>query len=307
MIKLLSKPIDEISKNDIESLIEEEVPENDLLEYKRELPSQNGEDPWMREQNKIGGYAKIQLLEEVVAFANADGGMLLVGIEESAEIPDVAGEIRPVPQCIKLAKRLESVFRDCVEPILPMLEIRGIKTDDESGVVVIRVGKSRSAPHRVKQTRNCTIRRSTRCEKLSMREIQDLTLNTVRGLEGIQKKLDIRKKRFIEEFDRLETPQEAFGFRVTGVPFDDRTYVQKTYNERFILQELSFPQIKIKRKAGEFNGILHQWIEPSFPCRPVLRGARQQSGHFVKPVQDSAYVEIYENGLLEIGFPDFVG
>ena len=93
MISLLSKPIDQITLEDIESLIDEEVPEGEKLEYKSGLPSESGTtDSWVSRKGTIGKYAKKRILEETVAFANAYGGALVLGIEESGTVPPVANK-----------------------------------------------------------------------------------------------------------------------------------------------------------------------------------------------------------------------
>lgn len=197
MIEVISKPADQISIGDIESLIDSQVPESEQIEFKESLPAKKGNtDPWMEGKN-IGDRAKNEILEEVVAFANAYGGVCLLGIKESSTKPPVAAEISPIPRCAELAERLKLVFRDCVEPQLPQIEIIPIKTDDESGVIIVRVGQSRLAPHRVTRTLVCPIRQSDRCEKMTMRQIQDLTLNISRGLERLKERLLERSERFL--------------------------------------------------------------------------------------------------------------
>ena len=84
MIQVLSKPADQIDIHDIESLIEEKVPEGEQIEFKETLPAKGqGPDPWMSDKKKIGDFAKRTILEETIAFANAHGGALLLGIVES--------------------------------------------------------------------------------------------------------------------------------------------------------------------------------------------------------------------------------
>ena len=210
MIEVLSKPADQIRISDIESLIDSQVPESEQIEFKESLPARrNSTDPWIEGNNTIGNQAKDKILEEVVAFANAYGGVCLLGIKESRTKPPVATEISPIPRCAELAERLKLVFRDRVEPQLPQIEIIPIKTDGESGVVICRVGQSRLAPHRVTKTFVCPIRRSDRCEKMSMREIQDLTLNISRGLERLERRLSERSERFHQEFDRLKRTRKS--------------------------------------------------------------------------------------------------
>ena len=66
------------SLQDIQSLIEAEVPEGQHLEYRRDLPG--GAESWNSDR-KLSTEAKKKILQEVVAFANAYGGTLLLGIE----------------------------------------------------------------------------------------------------------------------------------------------------------------------------------------------------------------------------------
>ena len=99
MIEVLSKPIDQINLDDIKSLIASKVPESEQIEFKEALPAKNKQDPWMNGGGEIGDHAKNTLLKEVVAFANAYGGALLLGIEESDVSPSAATGISPIPQC----------------------------------------------------------------------------------------------------------------------------------------------------------------------------------------------------------------
>lgn len=328
MLELLTKPIDEIEIADIESLISSEVPEGEQIEFKKELPggrdsrdSKGEEAPnqWMTGGDRIGSHAKKDILKEVVAFANAYGGVLLIGIEESEEKPSVATKISPVPRCTDLAERLKLVFRDGVDLRLTRIEIRGIPIEDESGVVIIRVGRSRLAPHQVKQTLICPVRRADRSEKMTMREIQDMTLNVSRGLEQLEKKLLKRSKRFQEEeFGRLSNPQSAFGIRFTAVPVVDEIGFNRVFQRRSIVEGLNMPWGKVKVIEESQNGQreLENTIPAFYPSywppsfwRPLLRGARATAYYNDASTPDlssladySGYQEIYCDGLLELGY-----
>ena len=137
-------------------------------------------------KDQIGDRARNKVLEEAVAFANAHGGALLIGIKESDTKPPVAAEIKPLPRCAELAERLGLMFRECVEPQLPWLEVFGVPIEGKNGVVVIRVGRSRLAPHRVKPTHVCPVRRADRCDSMTMREIQDMTLTGGKFTPAVQ-------------------------------------------------------------------------------------------------------------------------
>ena len=133
------------------------------------------------------------------------------------------------------------MFRDCVEPQIPRLEVFGVPTKDKSGVVVIRVGRSRLAPHRVKPTRVCPIRRADRCEGMTMREIQEMTLNVSRGMERLEKRLVKRSGRFQQEFGRLDTPADSFGLRFTALPVGEEVQFDRVFHQQKIIDELSTP------------------------------------------------------------------
>ena len=71
-----------------------------------------------------------------------------------------------------------------------------------------------------------------------MREIQDMTLNLSRGLQGMEAKLRERSDRFAREFTRLETPEDAFGIRITGVPLSDDIRIESVFQGNDIINEL---------------------------------------------------------------------
>ena len=105
---VLTKPLDQITWLDIEQLCAHGgAYESQTLEFKRDLPNRHGQpDRW-----GLGGdfiaYARDQLFREVVAFANAQGGTLVLGIAETKDRPPRAFQITPVPRVRELATRLE--------------------------------------------------------------------------------------------------------------------------------------------------------------------------------------------------------
>ena len=336
MTEVLSKPADQIDIHDIESLIESKVPEGEQIEFKESLPTEDGSaDPWMSKKN-LGKRAKDTILEEAAAFANAYGGVLLLGIGESNTKPPVAAKISPILHCTELAERLKLVFRDRVEPQLPRLDIFAVPTKGDDGVIVISVGRSRFAPHCVKFENKrfvCPVRRSDRCEKMTMREIQDMTLNVSRGLERLEKRLSERSERFQQEFKRLETPEDAFGIRMTATPVGDDIRFERVFRENSIVEELdepwrnvlyrpgsgetgprlgrdgyikSVPELMSGRSGSERvidDALRGRDIFPS-SWRPRLRVARAEPdlNHFSTGLLRNSYREIHCDGLVELGF-----
>ncbi len=298
MIAVLSKPADQIGVSDLNELIDSEVPESDQIEFKETLSTKDGSpDRWITHRDRIGEKARNQILEETVAFANAYGGALLLGIRESESRPPVAAEIKPIPRCADLAERLKLKFRDCVEPQIPLIEIFAVPTDGDCGVVVIRTSRSRMAPHRVIPTGKCPIRRSDRCEEMTMREIQDLTLNLSRGLERLERQLEARSELFEKEFDRLTTPDDAWGIRATAAPVGEDIRFDRVYG----VADLCTPwrEVSLILENGREIPLDFPSFHPNW--RPRLRAARGEDSSGSDTVDLNIYREIHCDGLIEIG------
>ena len=305
MIEVLSKPAGQISIDDIKALIASKVPEGEQIEFKENLSTKGqSSDQWEQDGDQIGDRAKDTILKEVVAFANAHGGALVLGIKESDTKPPVAAEISPIPRCQNLAERLKLVFRDRVEPQLPRLEVFAVPTVDESGVIILRVGRSRLAPHRVTKTLVCPVRRSDRCEEMTMREIQDMTLNVSRGLERLEKQLSTRSELFQREFDWLENPEIAYGLRFTAAPVGEEVRFDRVFREGSLVKELEEPWRKVRNESTTRQ--LNDPCLRSSTWQPKLRAARQDwsyGDHDGPYVNQSVniYQEIHCDGLLELG------
>ena len=310
MIDLLTKPAHQITIQNVQSLITQQVPENEQIEYKKEIPVE-GNGPW-KNSRSISRKAKETILKESVGFANAYGGVLILGIEESQTSPPVAAKISPIPNCAELTKRLPMFFRDLVEPQMTQLEIFPLIVKDDTGVIVVRTGgRSRLSPHRVKGCRVCPIRRQDRCEELTMREIQDMTLNVARGLDRIDKMLAKRADDFEDEFNEVLKPYDAYGLRATAIPVDDIIYLDNVLPAHSTNPELNTNWKKVRRSNDEMTLEVDHIELPIF-WRPMLRAARADSSdHFVNKrvipfsKRDSnLYKELHCDGLVEIGFID---
>ena len=64
MLAVFSKPVHEITADDIRALVELQVPEGERIEFKKELSGDAGRpDPWM-EGGKVGTPASWKIVEE---------------------------------------------------------------------------------------------------------------------------------------------------------------------------------------------------------------------------------------------------
>ena len=303
MIDILTKSADQLGINDLQALIDSSVQEDERIEFKRDLPAETGQDPWY-DGRKLGKKAKTAILEESVAFANAFGGALILGIDEkdSSNGPGAANKVSPIPRCSDLASSLELIFRDCVEPHIPGLEIIPIRTQGDSGAVVIRVGRSRLAPHRVTFSLVCPIRRSDRCEKMTMREIKDLVLNLAIGTEKLDTLLTERSERFKEEIPEIiEWYEGVIGIRATAAPLGDEIWFD--YSHKALRDDVGWHSVlahsdddfcELEGGDSKIPAYTNDW-------RPILRGARMGGFYRDSNSTKNFYREIHCNGLVELG------
>lgn len=132
---MITKPLNTLTEADLRRLIDEKVPENKQIEYKRELP--DGSDK-----------GTVNFLRAVTAFANTQSGYLLYGIEARDGIPI---ELSPLTMTSgdQVIQRFENLCRNGVEPRLTGVQYQFIPLDGGGSALVVRIPKSWSAPHRV--------------------------------------------------------------------------------------------------------------------------------------------------------------
>ena len=155
---MIEKPVKAIDVATLEALVENGVPEGKTLEYKRELSLGSDE-------------GKRKFLATVCAFANADGGDLVIGLEEDKGAPmKLLGQENANIDREKV--RMEQMLRSGLEPRVPGIEIHPVALGNEKWVVIVRVPASWTAPHRVKETRKFHIRHSAGVCELDIGEIR---------------------------------------------------------------------------------------------------------------------------------------
>lgn len=138
--------LEEITEIDIQRLIDNGVREGRTLDFKSAQT--------FTRDGRLTPDEKAKLAEDVCAFANAFGGDLVIGLEpfEKAEGDSaVAKAIVPVQVTNLDAMLLDLVnsLRDALEPQLATLHAHPVPVASGGHVIVIRVGPSPSAPHRV--------------------------------------------------------------------------------------------------------------------------------------------------------------
>ncbi len=176
-MSIRTKPLDEITWQDIETLAASGAAEDAMLEFKGLLPEKNGKQhPWYDGRDDITTPTRDKLAEEVVALANAYGGRLVIGIAETQDRPRKAAGTAPLPRCGKFAEQFEQALRSLIDPPIGGLQLKAIvdPSTEDAGAVVIAVPASDIAPHGIGRPPSAYVRRGTSCDPMTMRDLQSV-------------------------------------------------------------------------------------------------------------------------------------
>lgn len=127
------KPTDQITPEEIEAFVRDGVEENGFLDYKAR--------PYARDDRGVH-----ELVKDVSAFANAQGGYLIIGVGEDADHPRRPGKIVNVDDPESERRRMIDHCFGKIEPRLSELDIRSIDVDGQS-LLICRVPEGPQKPY----------------------------------------------------------------------------------------------------------------------------------------------------------------
>jgi hypothetical protein len=131
---LLDLVLENIAERDLQRLIDTAASESLYIDYKRESYGRSDSD-------------HAEYLADISSFANTSGGDLVIGMTEDRGIPTGFSGLSGDPDAEK--RRLEEIARSGLEPRIRTLGFRGITLSDGLYVLIVRIPKSYSGPHRI--------------------------------------------------------------------------------------------------------------------------------------------------------------
>jgi hypothetical protein len=287
---VFGKPINSITAADIGRLVGDAVRESDIVEFKEALSGKGGPDAWHQGAPSFAPAARDKIINEVIAFANAHGGTLVLGIAETDDKPARADNVVPIQRCADLADRLSRALADTVEPPLaPFPTVVPVLIEGDAGVVVFQVTASRNTPHRHRGTLESYVRRGEQAVQMTMREIQDLTLQVDRGLARIERSFEHRATICGEWIPA----KAALTLRATAIPLSTIEMPGVPGNVSIYPRMYDVAGIFVRggRAVAHFPVHLSVW-------RPILRGVRTEE----RRDADGYRVELRRDGLVEFVF-----
>lgn len=237
------RPLRDIRENDVRALIESGLAEHLQLEYKSALYENN--DPGRRE-----------FLLDICMFANAAGGIMLVGIQEQRDeqgqptgvpaVDAVLGLEVPNPEAVLNA--YDARVMEAIEERLS-LESAAIDVGNERRVLAIRVPNSTKKPHSVRHQGHIYFpsRRERQRYHLTVRELKELVMKTA---SHVQQAKEILENSF------LTVPRTTYNpYLIVGII--------PAFFEDFLVDVRMEP---VRRAIGLFNRAQQQayYINPTY-------------------------------------------
>jgi hypothetical protein len=271
---MIQKDLAQIAIEDLQHLCDQGWIEDEQIDFKETIPHKDGAsgDPW-RDERRIKEHGRDQLLAAIVAFANSYGGDLIVGIAESGGKPGRAERLSPVPACQDAAHRLAQAANACIDPPLSNLKVQAVVMDEAgNGALILRTGRSRSAPHRLSTTKECYHRVRHETLPMSMRQIQDLTFKVARGLDAIDRRRSELRHEFRNWLALDQTPSavKRVAYRITCVPSDPECRLDRVHGIQDIKPQLA--TVQVQARGNNFNFGIPNLFSLNF--RPTLRGTQ---------------------------------
>ena len=138
-MSLQGKLVSEITREDVRELTRSRAAEDLFIDFKEVIFHRDHRRP----HDEIDA-----LLTDLVSFANAFGGHILVGVEDR---DDCAWQLRPLPQAEarRIATKLKALSIQYIRPAIVPLEIVPFRMEDlrDDWIVIISVPEGQAKPH----------------------------------------------------------------------------------------------------------------------------------------------------------------
>lgn len=271
-----SQPTSQITVIELKSLIADGVQENIHLDYKR--------DPYSQTPSGTK-----ELIKDVCAFANAEGGYIIIGIEEDGNRTPVkfVGVNNPESQRTSIIDRCLAR----IEERLPLLDV-GIIDVDNNSILIIYIPESGRKPHCTKPDAEHHYffkRYEDGVKLMSIPEIrQSLERDTVhRMLSNIHTKINFLQANQAAIQDAAIELTDTTIFNIT-----DNNRFQSYCEEQFLGAIQNRPFYRLTATPLPLNSLHLQQYETALLV--VLRNPPElrQSGWNVTPIEPFSYTDI---------------
>lgn len=261
-----------------------------------------------KSKKKESAKFRLTIAKEICAFANTDGGILIIGVDNQKD----GGGLKLENVCENIESWADNNLTDLLEPRLHGFLVKPIEADSENKPIAIYIPQSKIAPHRVRNNypkglkgekenpidipAEYFVRRGTKSEKLEENLVRAMYLSAGR-LPRFEIKPDVELFYGKDEYEHSR-------IEVKSVVNPDPTKFIKDYyyDMRVILLDDKFEEIPIKNSDNTYFNSSSP-IYPSTEEYVIDSGYRIETGIPVKFENDI----LYGGAKGDISYDKFLG
>ncbi len=156
-----------MNKDSLKNFLSRKIPEGSFLDYKVAFSA--------GKKNKYK-----EFLKDVTAFANSNGGDILIGVKEPKEKLPIGEQIVGIDNGKDEAENLERVASSSIQPRVSGLKIYPIKLENDKYVLLVHIPSSLFKPHMLdyQKTHSFYIRHRESIQPMTQHEIREAVLNS---------------------------------------------------------------------------------------------------------------------------------
>lgn len=273
---LTSAQVRDMTAETLREFLELAIPEGRHIDYKLRL---SGNDPEAQ---------KLEFLKDISAFANSDGGDLIIGALEPVEGRSVAEQLRGIERGDEVAHRMERAASSSIDPRIAGLQIRPITLGDDGFAILVHVPPSMARPHMVTSpgNRGFYIRHTESSQPMSTHEIREAVLATATA-GAIAREYLIRYEDDVRRYGVAREGQPTFLLQAVPLVAPDEPWDVTNEAGRRLLRDGGAEGAPTRSNFFARDGL-----------RPTIAGIEVQ-----RQVRDQAWVtELHRNGYISAAF-----
>ncbi len=226
-----------------------------------------------KSKKKESARFRLTITKEICAFANTDGGILIIGVDKREGV-----DLELNNKCENIESWADNNLTDLLEPRLHGFSVKPIEADSENRPIAIYVPQSKMAPHRVRNNypkvlkgekeiidipAEYFVRRGTKSEKLEENLVRAMYLSSGRATDFRVVPV-VDRKNMSKEHCEID-PQVI---TIRAKVFPDRYKFIKDYFFVATIRGLSKDKCIIFNReiSGIMNGFSNAYTPPIFPA-----------------------------------------
>jgi hypothetical protein buboB_18958 len=226
-----------------------------------------------KSKKKESARFRLTIAKEICAFANTDGGILIIGVDKREGV-----DLELNNKCENIESWADNNLTDLLEPRLHGFSVKPIEADSENRPIAIYVPQSKMAPHRVRNNypkvlkgekeiidipAEYFVRRGTKSEKLEENLVRAMYLSSGRATDFRVVPV-VDRKNMSKEHCEID-PQVI---TIRAKVFPDRYKFIKDYFFVATIRGLSKDKCIIFNReiSGIMNGFSNAYTPPIFPA-----------------------------------------